>query len=456
MYDRAFTPERIDALKAGEIFVFGSNLAGMHAGGAARIAHKLFGAVWGQGVGLWGQSYAIPTMQGGVETIKPYADEFIAFASRHRAYTFYVTKIGCGIAGFTCEEIAPLFERAIALPNVILPKEFVQIIERRAQGAATAGVSWDSERDFLATYRDLTERIKRGDHDAYNQLRALRSEEFRNTVALARQGFYLTETGRRVSLGNGKEMARGTVFYDRAFRTASPAVADSAIEVVNEDCLSVGVRLKREGYNPAVLNMASHRNPGGGVATGSGAQEETLFRRTDLFRSLFPFAPYAGEYGLRMSGHQYPLDRNYGGIYTPGATLFREAEPLGYKLMETPETLAFIAVAGVNCPDITPEGQIADHHVAVIKNKIRTILRIGLRHGHDALVLGALGCGAFRNPPRHVARIFHEVFEEGEFEQRFRLLAFAILDDHNAHRRHNPEGNYLPFAEEFRGMGRDA
>ena len=73
------TPDRITELRPGEIFVFGSNLAGMHGGGAARLASLKFGAVWGQGVGLQGQSYAIPTMQGGVETIRPYVDEFIEF-----------------------------------------------------------------------------------------------------------------------------------------------------------------------------------------------------------------------------------------------------------------------------------------------------------------------------------------------------------------------------------------
>lgn len=122
-YDR-ITPNNITDLKDNEIFVFGSNLAGMHAGGAARIAVEKFGAVMGQGVGLQGQSYAIPTMQGGVETIVPYINEFIKFADCHPELTFLVTRIGCGIAGFSDEEIAPLFVRAINLPNVHLPKEF--------------------------------------------------------------------------------------------------------------------------------------------------------------------------------------------------------------------------------------------------------------------------------------------------------------------------------------------
>ena len=129
MYNREFTPEMIRHLNENEIFVFGSNLAGMHGGGAALAAVRFFGAKIGQGVGLQGQSYAIPTMQGGVETIRPYVDDFIAFAQAHPEYKFLVTRIGCGIAGFAVEEIAPLFAGAIDLDNVILPSDFVDVIQ---------------------------------------------------------------------------------------------------------------------------------------------------------------------------------------------------------------------------------------------------------------------------------------------------------------------------------------
>lgn len=130
MYNREYTPERISELKKNEIFVFGSNLACSHGGGAAWLAYERFGAVWGQGVGLQGQSYGIPTMQGGVETIRPYVDEFIAFAATHTEYLFLVTRIGCGIAGFTPQEMAPLFAKAIDMENVLLPKGFVDIIQK--------------------------------------------------------------------------------------------------------------------------------------------------------------------------------------------------------------------------------------------------------------------------------------------------------------------------------------
>ena len=126
MNKKRISSSRITQLAPNEIFVFGSNLQGMHGGGAARFAHEHFGAVWGKGVGLYGRSYAIPTMQGGVETIKPYVDDFLRFAMAHNEFDFLVTEIGCGIAGFTPEEIAPLFFKAVEndIKNVYLPESF--------------------------------------------------------------------------------------------------------------------------------------------------------------------------------------------------------------------------------------------------------------------------------------------------------------------------------------------
>lgn len=122
------TPEWIDSLKENEVFVFGSNLAGMHGGGAARVARLRFGAIMGQGVGMQGQSYGIPTMQGGVDTIRPYVDEFINYAKAHPEKHFLVTPIGCGIAGFEPEDIAPLFEEARQVQNVSLPESFWKVL----------------------------------------------------------------------------------------------------------------------------------------------------------------------------------------------------------------------------------------------------------------------------------------------------------------------------------------
>ena len=128
--NEVYSNDNITHLEPNEIFVFGSNLQGYHGAGAARMALDKFGAVWGQGVGLQGQSYAIPTMEGGVETIKPYVDEFIDFAELHPEYQFLLTRVGCGIAGFTDEEIAPLLGEALKLENVIFPKAFIDVYEK--------------------------------------------------------------------------------------------------------------------------------------------------------------------------------------------------------------------------------------------------------------------------------------------------------------------------------------
>lgn len=126
--EKRTTPSYIEELQPNEIFVFGSNLSGQHGGGAALLAYRKWGAVWGQGVGLQGQTYGIPTMQGGVETIAPYVDEFIRFAQEHPKLIFLVTEIGCGIAGFRPKEIAPLFKEAVKVENIHLPQRFWDVL----------------------------------------------------------------------------------------------------------------------------------------------------------------------------------------------------------------------------------------------------------------------------------------------------------------------------------------
>ena len=112
------TPERIIELPEGSIFVFGSNESGAHGGGAARVALENFGAIWGQGEGLQGQSYGLPTMEG-LDALRGAAQRFIDFAERHPELRFYLTKVGCGIAGHPEDVVAPLF--AAAPDNVVRP-----------------------------------------------------------------------------------------------------------------------------------------------------------------------------------------------------------------------------------------------------------------------------------------------------------------------------------------------
>ncbi len=120
---RRVASDRIEELGEREIFVFGSNKQGMHGGGAAWVAHKKFGAEWGVGEGLTGRTYALPTMEGAA-SMKKAVEQFTDCARRHPELTFLVTAVGCGIAGYTPQEVAPLFRAAAGLENVYLPEMF--------------------------------------------------------------------------------------------------------------------------------------------------------------------------------------------------------------------------------------------------------------------------------------------------------------------------------------------
>lgn len=124
------TPEDVTKLAPNEVFVFGSNLAGLHGAGAARLAYLKFGAVYGEGIGHFGQSYAVPTKDENllslpIENIKEYVDDLYIYIDEHKNLFFIITKIGCGLAGFSPEDIKPLFKGIKDLENISLPIEFL-------------------------------------------------------------------------------------------------------------------------------------------------------------------------------------------------------------------------------------------------------------------------------------------------------------------------------------------
>lgn len=132
------SPKYIHNLRENEIFVFGSNLKGVHGAGAALQARKYWGAILGVGEGMMGRSYAIPTKDEYLKSlpldiIKFNVKEFLKYAASNRQYEFVVTEIGCGLAGYTPKEIAPLFKDAIRFnfyyPNISLPESFIEILK---------------------------------------------------------------------------------------------------------------------------------------------------------------------------------------------------------------------------------------------------------------------------------------------------------------------------------------
>lgn len=274
------------------------------------------------------------------------------------------------------------------------------------------------------------------------------AEIYQETIGIVNNGQYETPDGKIVVLDSDLEMRQNSRFYSKEFTVHDFPCKSTAtgIDVVNNDSIDAGLALKQEGYNPVVLNFANRRNAGGGVLNGARAQEETIFRRTNLFRSLYQFMYYAESFNLQKNRHQYPMDPNFGGIYTPYATVFRASD---YTLLNIPQKISFISVAAMNRPRLV-DNEIAPELISGTLNKMRTILRIGLYHGHNAIVLGAFGCGAFQNPPKHIARLFKQVINESEFKNKFKKIVFAVIEDHNSSGAINPDGNLQAFINVFR------
>ena len=266
------------------------------------------------------------------------------------------------------------------------------------------------------------------------------AEIFRETLSIIGKGFYTAPSGKTVTLPSLTPMLLGSECFHRELPPSEgvPLPGGTTVMVEKGDCLEVAGRLVREGYNVALLNFASAGHPGGGVETGARAQEETICRRSTLARSIYTFSPsYASKYGFEEHrGEGYPLKNlRYSVIYSPSVTVFREG--IECTLMEEPFQVGVITCAALNLGGkydlrLTPDGHMPEEAVDITRCKVRAILRIGLKFGHDSLVLGAFGCGAFRNPPREMAEIFRDVMSEKEFEGKYRLITFAIIEDHNS------------------------
>lgn len=250
---------------------------------------------------------------------------------------------------------------------------------------------------------------------------------FQETLQACERG-YVTPNQVYVKL-NHQPMLSQTVTYDQ-LPSLPPLVKlyKTNFAVFPEDTFQVLLRRKQEGANPVGINMANRYYIGGGVLHGSFAQEEALCRRSNHY--------------LGLQTQPYPLPET-GGIYCPHVQVFRNSDPDGYAFMDKPVEVALVAMAayqlgydGEDCRSLgLPFDQVPDEatlkqHLPFVektKEKIRNMLKIMAMKGHTYLVLGALGCGAFLNPPILIAELFREVFNEDEFIGRFQQVDFAIL-----------------------------
>ncbi len=304
---------------------------------------------------------------------------------------------------------------------------------------------WDS-RSYT---RRFSQSVSSGE---YHQLKTLRVSVFLDTLEHIQSEQYLSHRGKTVLLPWDQKLIRESVLYTKNLDDSPTEPCNTVITVVNDDCLAVA---QVEQNNPLVLNMANAITPGGGVEGGAGAQEEHLFRSSNYLLSLYSFHDrLSKQYGIPRAKQSYPLHEAYGAVYSPKVTVFRGREEDGYPLLNQPYKASFVAVPAIYNPLLLKNSkglyEMEDADRLLTKEKIRTIFKIAKKHNHQTLILSAMGCGAFCNPPNQVARLFREVLEESAYRTAFSKIIFAIKDDHNTHKWYNPEGNYAPFAREFK------
>ena len=216
--------------------------------------------------------------------------------------------------------------------------------------------------------------------------------------------------------------------------------------VINDDMLSVSKYIMQKyRVKPLVLCMASRGYPGGGYRTGAGAQEEDLCRRSTYFCNVDD--PY--NFNKRNRKWTYPLPE-FGGIYSPNVLVFRDGLDRGYAFYDDhPKKMSFVSVYCYGSPNLDKHNRMSKNLEKRTLKKIEAILRIAILHKHRCLVLSAFGSGAYENPPEHMAELFQRALSKEEYKQFFSMIIFAIINDKNCGKQHNPKGNVAPYSQIF-------
>ncbi|WP_141583560.1 TIGR02452 family protein [Actinomadura sp. WMMA1423] len=257
------------------------------------------------------------------------------------------------------------------------------------------------------------------------------------TVAILERGDYTAPSGRTVQVADRlAEAVRRTVLHrpdelDALLKRLPPAGPGTRtrIEVTDETTLAAARRLHGAGTAPFALNFASAKNPGGGFLNGAHAQEEGLARSSGLYESLRSAREYYDFH--RAQGDLLYSDHM---IYSPDVPVFRDDSG---RLLEEPYGVAFLTSPAPNRGAIRDPAK-AERIPAVLRLRARKVLAVALTHGHTRLVLGAWGCGVFRNDPAEVAEVFAEALRPGgEFADRFEHVVFAVWDTSAGAPRHS-------------------
>lgn len=251
-------------------------------------------------------------------------------------------------------------------------------------------------------------------------------------VTITHDGRYTAPSGAVVELSHLIERAlEDRVWYAPGATVPHVGVGsvETAISVANVSTLAAARDLVAQGFAPAALNFASARNPGGGFLNGARAQEESLCRASSLYACLVDAPMYDAHRAIRD-----PMYTSWV-LYTPDVPVFRDDHG---PLLERPWRCAFVTSPAPNVKVLmerTPER--ASGLPAVYDERIARVLSVAAGHGHDAVVLGAWGCGAFGGDPELVAARF-EAALRGAFRGVFRAVVFAVLDTSSSQRTIGP------------------
>lgn len=217
------------------------------------------------------------------------------------------------------------------------------------------------------------------------------------------------------------ENVKNTKYYTNTKPSNKNKFTKTNIHVINSDTISLAKELVNSSYRPLVLNMASQKRPGGDWRSGALAQEEDLFLCSTYDLSL------NNDYFIdKERTWSYPIGNSV--IYSPGVLVFRDSKNYSILPKNQRYFVDFIASAAICHPKLE-NGSFNNQDLNLTLEKIRSIFRIAILNNHSTLLLGAFGCGAFRNNPYDVANCFKQVLNELEFKNVFNCIYFGIIDN---------------------------
>ena len=258
------------------------------------------------------------------------------------------------------------------------------------------------------------------------------------TAEICRLRKYTTESGETVDVSEVTSAAVAATSLNPHCTLLPTKRSETVIEVANEGTLGASLKLHAAGHRVVALNFASAKNPGGGFMTGAEAQEENLARNSLIYASLT--ATNVAPHYVQAKTSKEPL-YTHDVIYSPNVPVIRD-EWSG-DLLERPWPLSFVTAAAPNAGVARKRGVSEQEIRATLEARAERVLRVAAAHGHDAIVLGAWGCGVFQNDPWAVAGVFGELLA-GKLSGAFRHVIFAIV---------GPVTNMAPFQQIFAGGG---